>query len=186
MSTSKDIRIPKTDVVFQCLRKIPQYSSVKDIHLRQVDIESIFPLARFIVKTRLSFSRKILSIISEVNIEPYKPFFFRATNENWRLIMPPVIERHDKSLFVFDGLHRLWLAKAEGIRKPWVICINDPPMPLPSTPRSWDHVIHTDTQLPVSDNLLDMDKSLIRPLSRYFKSNLTLYENLDADMLELG
>jgi hypothetical protein len=176
-----DIRVAKIDVVFQCLKKIPQYTTLDNVDLRQVDVMSIIPLARHIVKERLAFSTNLLSAMLKAGIEPYRPFFLRHSADQWRLIMPPVLEKHSSELVIFDGLHRFWLARQEGIICPWALCIDRSPLPLPSTPRDWNQVIVTETQYSVAENLLNVDESLVRPLSRMFRSSLTLYSQLDVE-----
>ncbi|EKD64440.1 MAG: hypothetical protein ACD_50C00389G0008 [uncultured bacterium] len=164
--------------ILDCFKKIPSYASLKHIFLNQVDLSTIIPLAKFISKDRLEFTKGLFFEMKNKGIELYKPIFLKTLEKDYRLIVPPVLERHNNKWYIFDGLHRLWLAREKGEKYVWTICVEHPPLPLPSTPRDWGQITYSDSSPSVSENLLEMKEELVRPLSKMFKSDITIYKNI--------
>jgi len=175
------------DLASQYLRRVPQYAAVEHIGLSRVYVSSVMPLCRHVVRGRLSVAEAIARIMGEAGLELYVPLLVHSCHDyRWRLIMPPVLEKHRGRLIVVDGMHRMWYAFVNKIPSVWIACVEQPPLPLPARPISWDDVSETDVRHGKEQTMVDFDPQVFRPVSRLLNSALMVVGSEVAESIVGG
>lgn len=168
------------------IRLIPQYRCLRDIELARVQTESILSLAQFINTRRLSFAEALAAKVVAAGIPLFRPVVVRI-GDLTRLVIPPVVEEHEGQLVLFDGTHRVWVARYKGMPNIDVVVVRGVGLPLPSKPVSWERVTQRDDKYTTEENLVAFDRTLFRPVTTTFNGPDTLlYEGDPSDNIQPG
>lgn len=114
-----------------------------EITLRSLDIETLSPLAKYVLEENLVKMERIrLALLAqEVDILRLSGRVEVISGSERTFIGPPIIEEwpHEGCLIV-DGLHRIWLARRHGIKRVSCVFIRNVSMPLVPLPVRWDEI----------------------------------------------
>lgn len=175
--TPKLLKAVSWETTIDLIRLVPQYATLTGIHLTQLPLSVIESTARFVRSPRLNFAFAILHQMLNSHIEPFCPIIVRCS-QGKRIVVPPVVEEHDGRFFLLDGTHRIWIARQLGLTNVLIIQISGLDLPLPSKPFLWENMTIREDHYTTEENLIDLDRSLFRPITTTFNGPQTLV--LDA------
>jgi len=155
------------------VRLIPQYRNIDSIELTRVQLVRIKSLARFVRSTRLQFAEAVINQMQAEAVELFRPIAIIHDGKK-RVVMPPVVEAHGDSYILMDGTHRIWLARKALMESVYVIRVNDVKLALPSEPFPWQGVTEREDYYTTEENLVNLDRSLFRPVTTTFNGPQTL------------
>jgi hypothetical protein len=172
--TFGQIELASWDNVLRLLRLIPQYDHTT-IGLVSVQTAKIISTARYVRDTRLARARTILQQLLSNQIAPFQPVILHSEGRR-RLVVPPVTEVHDSCLYLMDGTHRIWAARERGLPSVIVVMVSNVNVPLPSEPVAWRDMSVRNEHYTTEENLINFNRSLFRPLTTTFNSNVCFLE----------
>jgi hypothetical protein len=121
------------------------------IEITRRRISELSPIASYVLDPQLDLLRRIHATLASryaLSLFDLSGLIeFDLDGQHYSLA-PPVVERYDEPALstevsvIVDGLHRVSLARALGIRELWVVDISDVPadFPVPALPLHWDDV----------------------------------------------
>jgi len=157
------------------------------ITLREVNVDSLYPAQRYVLVDELKKIRELKSALEEYkidifNLDGYVKLFVEG-NDLPIDLLPPVVEESIESdgsviPLINDGMHRLYVARAEGVMTK-VVYVRDVPKDLPyyayPVPDRWSKV----------DKIYDLPDNFIKKHYRIadYKS---LYRNFNSAFDNVG
>lgn len=160
------------------LRLVPQYSKLQDIRPVTLAIDQIESLARYVRHYRLAFAHSIFTQMLERNYELYESVVIELADHK-RFVVPPVVEKHDERYILFDGTHRIWVAREYGVPCLQVVCVFNIDLSLPCETVPWEHVTTREDYYTTEENLVNLDRKLFRPVTTTFNGPSTILEIKD-------
>jgi len=155
------------------VRLVPQYATLTSIALEKIPIGVIESTARFVRSVRLAFADAVVRQMEEAEIEPFCPVIVRCS-QGRRIVVPPVVEEHHERFFLLDGTHRIWVARQFGLTAVHVVRISGLDLALPSKVVPWKEMMLREDHYTAEENLIDLDRSLFRPITTTFNGPKTL------------
>lgn len=141
------------------LNLVPQYKyDHVTVSIDQVNPAICKPLRKTINPQKLIIANCILQTHLKYSIQPFHPIRFSfeieseilngfSSNRTSPLILsdsmspffllPPILEKHDDSYYIIDGLHRLYFTKVLGYEKTFVLIVEGVSDPLPADAVNW-------------------------------------------------
>jgi hypothetical protein len=130
------------------IRGISPFYSRAHVSLGSVPLDAVRPVSRVTETDRIKRAKRLLRLLRKKGYTYFEPCLVRYFGEvDYRLVLPPVVERTRRSYVVVDGVHRL-ATLAERSRPPTevlVIVVSDSRMPPPAAvPAAFDKVRQMD------------------------------------------
>lgn len=159
-------------------RQLCSYYASCSIGLCRIPIDQIVPLSRIASSRRLTRWVAILSDMMQQDIDAYEPVITSDDSPPVRLVLPPIVERHSDTLYLFDGTHRLLAARSARLESVSVLLIQGSPLPpLPCAPSTWASIAIQNASATLDDVLHDLVRARFRALSILANSELFTFPN---------
>ena len=149
-----------------------QFQASSNWHMEKIDIREIIPLCKHVYSERLNFARKGILNCIQYGIPLFYPYVIKYDNGNSHLVAPPIVEERNQSLFLGDGMHRIYSLLELNILTASVLVTHDCTLPLPGIPQTWGNVKENDIQLPCEMNFENFFKQGLTGYSKFCNSNL--------------
>ena len=114
-----------------------------EITLRLLEIETLSPLAKYVLEENLVKVGKVrLALLAQgIDILRLPGRVEVMSGSELTFVGPPIIEEWpNEGRLIVDGLHRIWLARQYGIKDVSCLFIRNVSMPLVPLPVSWDEI----------------------------------------------
>lgn len=149
-----------------------QFLTSSEWSIEKIDIRETFPLCKYVFSKRLYFAKKSFEKCTKYNIPlflPYKVYYIDGT---MHLIPPPVVEERNGTLFIGDGMHRLYNLLQNNLFFCYVLVTHNCVLPLPGKPQKWDNVVEHSTQLSCDLNFEGFNRSFLTGYSKFSNSDI--------------
>jgi hypothetical protein len=164
--------------VKRLLRDIwPDYAS-GIINLEQIDPRETKPLLATVDGERAASAVDLIKSLEKRGIAAYETVVSRSSHDGpARLVIPPVLEIHDQTWVIIDGIHRIWAAQTSHLASVRVVAVRNVSVPLPMPQVDWEYVKLGRGSGDLSEILGPYDPDLFRPLAPAFSK--LVFDNLD-------
>jgi hypothetical protein len=154
------------------------YSKAKVYELR-LELTNIIPLSRLAVHSRVDRAQNLLVDALRSKLKIFETMVL-AEGEGLRIVFPPVVEVWRNGFYLVDGVHRMLAAiKMEYSTEISVVGVkSDNLPPLPCEPSRWGDIRVIDKQKQLEDIFPSLDRSLFRPVSKYFNGEHFIFSSL--------
>lgn len=138
---------------------------IDNIALTTIDLERTKPLSTVVQRQRLRQARELMHKLGETT--PFTPvlLYDHGNRDPWQLLLPPIVETHNETHVVMDGVHRLYVA-LETLTVSQVLAISNVPEPPPCRPKDWGKLKEVNRQLSSAEMIGAHDPALFRPVAQ--------------------
>ena len=141
-----------------------QFPTSSNWQIKEVDINEVIPLCKYVYSSRLEFAKESIRKCIRYDVPLFYPYVVEYDNGDTHLVAPPVIEERNNSLYLGDGMHRIYEVLKLDSPVVTVVITHNCYLPLPGMPQDWDNVKENGTQLPCDMNF-----------ERFYRQGLTGY-----------
>ena len=149
-----------------------QFQTSSNWHMEKIDIRKIIPLCKYVYSERLNFARKSILNCIQYDIPLFYTYVIKYDNGNSHLVAPPIVEERNQSLFLGDGMHRIYSLLELNILTASVLVTHKCTLPLPGMSQTWGNVKENSVQLPCDMNFENFFKQGLTGYSKFCNSNL--------------
>lgn len=114
-----------------------------DITLCSLAVETLLPLAKYVLQNNLVQLERVQEALLAQGLDVLQlPGRVEIISGSERIVVaPPVVEEWpSEGRLVVDGLHRIWLARRQGVEHVTCVLIRKASMPLVPLPVGWNEV----------------------------------------------
>lgn len=153
-----------------CLQRyFPKSSKWK---IDEVRTSEIVPLCKNVYTERLKFAEKSIITCEKYKIPLLYPYIVTYKNGNKHIVVPPIVELRGQSLYLGDGMHRVYSLIERNIESVYLMITYDCTLPLPGKPQVWDNIKKQDIQLPGHMNFENFLREGFTGYSKFCNSDI--------------
>lgn len=153
-----------------CLQK--NFSKSSKWEIGEVKIGEIIPLCKYVYSERLEFAKKSILECRKYDIPLFYPYTAHYCNGDKHIVVPPIIEVRRKSLYLGDGMHRIFSLLENEIKSAYVLFVHGCTLPLPGNPQVWSNVKKQNIQLPGHMNFENFLREGLTGYSKFCNSDV--------------
>ncbi len=156
------------------LRLVTHYEDLntEDIDFTDLDIRDLYGSCNYVKDDRLKSLEPAINAYVNQGISFYKPVYCCSENKR-TILLPPIVEKHEKKYVVVDGTHRLFnLFAVKNITNVYCLIITNR-TELPGIPVQFNKIRAWPTRLPREEVFINYKASLYR---NFFKMDQKLAE----------
>ena len=149
----------------QRIRQIPQYVDEQSVIIREslISPSELHPLCLFARTGRLERVNQFAKLFRGEGLPLFSGVVLKTSQSHTRLIPPPIVESHERSLVIIDGLHRAYYCLRSGINCPIALVSGELPLP-PADRLEWSDVSVLKGTVARKDKFRNLDENLFRPV----------------------
>lgn len=140
--------------------------------IEEVKVSEIIPLCKHVYTERLNYAKASISDCILYGIPLFYPYLVHYNTGKIHLVVPPIVEKRNQSLYLGDGMHRIYSMIELNIDKVHVLVTEECVLPLPGKPQMWKNVKHSLHQLPFQMNFENFVESGFTGYSKFCNSSI--------------
>jgi len=136
------ILVPEEELI-RILHNVRFYGSAT-ITIDNANVNDIRPVSDYIVNFKLQQIKEMIYLYNQRGWPLFVPCAIRLGNKNASIVVPPIVEEHDGTLYIAEGHTRMFALRDMGIKQARVVIVRGVKKALPLEPTTWSKVTVVD------------------------------------------